>query len=135
MRAFRAIATWFSGRSPVEIQDSSTPPEGPAPGLGQFMLPGNLIDMKQLREDAALRGEINPDIVPRNWQLVETSALAPSASGARVLAKGVVAFHVSARGEIYYSDGSAIYRLPAGDGDHKPGVVEEVHNVQQIVAL
>jgi len=135
MRAFRAIATWFSVRSPVENQDSSIPPEGPAPGLGQIMLPGNLIDMKQLREDAALRGEINPDIVPRNWQLVETSASTPSASGARVLAKGVVAFHVSASGEIYYSDGSAIYRLPAGDGDHKPGVVEEVHNVQQIVTL
>ena len=101
--------------------------------MGQMIMPGNLIDLKQLREDAALRGEIDPDIVPRTWQLIETNASEPSASDARIVARGLIAFHVSANGEIYYSDGRAIFRLPPGGG--KAERLQEVRNVQQILSL
>ena len=91
--------------------------------------------MRRLREDAALRGEIDTDtdIVPRSWQLIRTDLERPRAANAEILAKGVIAFHVSACGAIFYSDGRAILRLSPGSG--KPELVEAVHNVQQILAL
>ncbi|MGI9243789.1 MAG: hypothetical protein ACR2RV_23530 [Verrucomicrobiales bacterium] len=132
-RIFSTILSWFSVRSTPEGDDRDVAPNDPTTDMGQILMPGNLIDVRQLREDAALRGEIDPDIVPRSWQLIETSASEPSASEARILARGLIAFHVSAKGEIYYSNGSAIFKMPIGGG--KAEEVQEVGNVQQILSL
>ena len=135
-RLLGAIGSWlnlFSVRYTGKPLNSAGGPKRDTPDLRQMMLLGNLIDADQVRKDAARRGEKNPDIVPKTWQLIETSASRPSSANAKVLAKGVIAFHVSQSGEILYSNGSAIFNQPADGGRAK--LVEEAHNVQQILAL
>jgi hypothetical protein len=132
-RLCRSIASWF-GSGVSRKPGAPISPLDPSPSeLGPALIPGNLIDMRRLREDAALRGEIDTDIVPRSWQLIRTDLERPHSGTAEILAKGVIAFHVSADGVIFYSDGSAILKLSPGCG--KPEPVEPVHNVQQILAF
>jgi hypothetical protein len=131
LRLLAAIGSYlnvFGSNKQLRSGQSATTPD-----LRQTMLSGNPIDAQQLREDAALRGEKHPDLVPRTWQLIETSAAQPSSTDARVLAKGVIAFDISEKGEILYSNGSAIFKKVPGEG--KAQLVEEAHNVQQILAL
>jgi hypothetical protein len=132
-RLFGAISSWLSMGAPGKPQPPINDPDLVSPDPGKGLIAGNLIDVRQLRKDAALRGEIDTDIVPRTWLLVETSVINPSAAEAKVLAKGVIAFDITADGVVYFSNGSAIFKLPPGGG--KPELVEEAHNVQQILTL
>lgn len=135
-RLVRAIASWlnfFSVRYTGKPLNSAGGPQADAPDYRQMMLLGNVIDANQAREDAARRGEKNPDIVPKTWQLIQTSGTQPS-QDAKVLAKGVIAFHVlDDDHSILYSNGSAIFKLSPAGG--KPELVEAAPNVEQILAL
>jgi hypothetical protein len=129
-RLIGAIGSWLIlGKSLNSAGGSKTN----SPDLREMMMMGNQIDANKLREEAARRGDKNPDMVPKTWQLIETSASKPSPTEARVIAKGVTAFHATPDGEIIYSNGSAIFKQSAGGG--KPELVAEAHNVQQLLAL
>ncbi|MFT4551033.1 MAG: hypothetical protein ACI8XO_001208 [Verrucomicrobiales bacterium] len=134
-RLVGAIGSWmnlFSVRYTGKPLNSAGGPPTESPDLRKMMMLGNVIDAEKVREEAARRGDKNPDLVPRSWQLIETSLENPSLAGARILAKGVIAYHIDDAGGIIYSNGSAIFRQ--GDGG-KPELVAEAHNVQQLLSL
>jgi hypothetical protein len=79
------------------------------PDLKQMMIWGNLINATEAAQQK-LGDADAPSLVPHSWQLVRRSS-----NGAKdVLAKGVLSFDLAKDGSVIYSNGSAIYRLPAG---------------------
>jgi len=135
-RLIGAIGAWlnfFSVRYTGKPLNTAGGPDTDSPDMREMLLLGNVINAEQAREDAARRGEKNPAIVPKTWQLIKTSASKPSAQDAEVLAKGVIAFQVLSDGGVLFSNGSAIFKI-APDGG-KPRVVEQAANVEQILGL
>lgn len=85
----------------------STPPGTPKRDMPieQMMIWGNLIDAQ------TADGQEAADLVPASWQLIRQR---PD-SGEEVLAKGVLAYDLSADGTIAYSNGNAVFiRRPDG---------------------
>ena len=54
---------------------------------------------------------------------------------ADVVAKGVLSFDITAAGDIVYSNGSAIYRLPVRGAAGKPERVIKSNLIEQVAAL
>ena len=75
---------------------------------GQLFIDGNLINAERELKANAKRGDKNPGIIPRRWEL---RRLAPNGEDTLIRA-GVAAFRVDeATGDIIFSNGSAILRL------------------------
>ena len=132
-RLIAAMIAWLISVTTNKPLDTAGGPQGETPDLRQMLSMGNLINAQQLRDDAAQADEEHPDIVPKTWQLIETDLTKPSAATARVIAKGVLAFHVSEDGSVIYSNGNTILKL--APDDHKPQVVAQANDVHQLIAL
>lgn len=89
----------------------------------QMMIYGNLIRSQQSTE-----GDDAPDLVPNSWQLARRRA----GGGEEILAKGVLAYDVSADGTVAYSNGSAIY-LVSPDGGKERMLTERM--IEQVLLL
>lgn len=75
---------------------------------GKMFIDGNLINAERELKNNAKRGDKNPGIIPRSWEL---RRLAPNGEDSLVRA-GVTAFRVDeATGDILFSNGSAVLKL------------------------
>lgn len=100
--------------------------------LKQMMIWGNLIDASQAAQAADRSDSEAPSIVPASWQLMRR---APDGGAAETVAKGVLSFDVTREGDIVYSNGSAIYRIPAGKSGRKPERIVISSFIEQVAAL
>lgn len=83
---------------------------------GQLFIDGNLINAERELKANAKRGDKNPGIIPRSWEL---RRLAPNGEDTLVRA-GVTAFRVDeASGDIIFSNGSAILKLDKDGKEEK----------------
>ena len=99
------------------------------PDLKQMMVWGNLINADAAARENGTGDDDTPAMVPSSWQLVRESP-----SGAKqVLAKNILAFDVSPSGDVLYSNGSGIYRLPATGG--RPDRLVTAKMIEQVAAL
>jgi len=98
--------------------------------LKQMMIWGNLIDAGKAMEGADRSDSEAPSMVPASWQLMRR---APGEATPETVAKGVLSFDVNAAGDMFYSNGSAIYRLASGA--RKPERVLKSNLIEQVVAL
>lgn len=90
--------------------------------MKQMMLWGNLVRAQQAE------GDEPSDLVPSNWQLVRQGR-----NGSQeVLAKNVLAYDLAGNGDIIYSNGNAIFHLPA---DGKAERIMSAPMIEQVVFL
>ena len=104
------------------------------PDMKQMMIWGNLIDAGKTTQGADRSDSEAPSVVPASWQLMRRR---PGNAGgaADVMAKGVLSFDITAAGDIVYSNGSAIYRLPARGAAGKPERVIKSNLIEHVAAL
>ena len=79
----------------------------PAKGadLKRMMLWGNVVEAEQLMR--AKPNEENPDLVPKDWELIRQDPNGETVT----LARGVLSFDLFADGSLIYSNGSAVFQL------------------------
>ena len=90
----------------------ATSVDGPQPGKRQdssfLMLWGQMIDTKKALAEA--KKNVDVGLVPKTWELVRRDK-----NGAeRTLATNVLAFDLTANGDVVYTNGAAIFLLSAG---------------------
>jgi len=90
-------------------------------------LRGKIIDAeKALREGAGDKAA--PSLVPDSWELIRRQGNGDET----VLARGVAAFDLDAKGNLVYSNGSAVYRL---DENNKPQRLLKDKLIQDVVIV
>ena len=90
---------------------------------GEMFIDGNLINAERELKENAKRGDKNPGIIPRSWEL---RRLAPNGEDSLVRA-GVTAFRVDeVTGEILFSNGSAIIKLDKDGNEEKIAKADKV---------
>jgi hypothetical protein len=96
--------------------------------LKQMWLYGNLINAQAAMEDGAKKGEENPGVVPRDWQLIRV----PKDGTPEVMASGVSGFSLGPDGRMVYTNGSALFEKQAEVGFRK---IFTFAGIQRVVLL
>lgn len=89
----------------------------------QMMIWGNLIDASKVAKDSDA-----PSMVPSSWQLVRVAS-----NRTETVANGVLSFDLAANGDLYYSNGSAVFRVASGGA--KPERVAVSSLIEQVAVL
>ncbi len=90
---------------------------------GKMFIDGNLINAEMELKKNAKRGDKNPGIIPRSWEL---RCLAPNGED-RLVRTGVTAFRVDeVTGDILFSNGSAILKLDKNGNEEKIAKADKV---------
>ena len=98
---------------------------------GQLFIDGNLINAERELKANAKRGDKNPGIIPRSWEL---RRLSPNGEDTLVRA-GVAAFRVDeATGDIIFSNGSAILRLDKDGKEEKIIKADKVTFIDSVMS-
>jgi hypothetical protein len=87
-------------------------PPRPEQDLGRAILRGRYLNVQKALGRFQDKND-TPALVPRSWELVKRRA----DGSEEILARGVSAFDVGADGEIFYTNGTGIFRLQ--DGAHE----------------
>ena len=126
-RLLRALLHFLDFFSRTFSQKPLTAVGGPkADGADErtLVLRGRVLDAAKMSGDPA---DAAAGLVPANWELVRRDA----AGAERVLARGVASFDVAADGTLVYTNGRAVYRLPAAGG--APELLFKDRLVEQLV--
>ena len=97
---FNFFSMLYTGKKLSQTGDSKARPLD----MKQMMLWGNLVRAQQAEIDESV------DLVPANWQLVRIGKYGQE----EILAKNVLAYDFADNGDIIYSNGNAVFHLPAG---------------------
>lgn len=112
LRAFIDYLNVFSmmySRKPLKTAGG---PRRPGQDMSRAMLRGRFLQVQKALDRYQDKGE-TPALVPRDWELVKRR---PDGTET-VLARGVSAFDVSPDGDVFYSNGSGIFRWQAGGSE------------------
>lgn len=126
VRAFIDYLNVFSmiySRKPLKTAGG---PKLPEQDVGRAMLRGRFLNVQKALGRYQDKDE-TPALVPRSWELVQRRA----DSSETVLAKGVSAFDIGAEGEIFYTNGTGIFRLQDG----KPERIGRTWLIEKLVLL
>ncbi|MCL2487903.1 MAG: hypothetical protein FWE80_04395, partial [Oscillospiraceae bacterium] len=89
---------------------------------------GNVIQAQQTLKENQRRGEKFPGIIPHKWELVR----ADKDGEQTVLKKGVMDYTLCENGDIVYSNGSAVIRLPASGGEQLVDKCRMAHHITEL---
>jgi len=99
------------------------------PDIKKMMIWGNLVDAGQAERENGFGDPDAPSLVPSSWQLVRRTA----EGATEVLAKGVLSYDLAEDGTVFYSNGSAIHRIPPSGGPAERILVGKM--IEQVTAL
>ena len=116
VRLLKALFGWlnfftqrYAGES-LKTSGGANPSKSKQKSEEQLFVEGNLLDAEKNRKANAAHGEKNAGYAPSSWELI-----ARGADGTvKVVRKGVLDYHITADGEVVFSNGKYILRMRSG---------------------